>query len=389
MRIAFIDPFPENETNSWVQTAVHIQRSLRALGSEVHTIDSVKLRPRLKDRFTQVAYRLVGKRFIYEREPDLLQELSDQLSIEIDKVAPDLILSPSSLAVSYLRTSYPVIVWTDSTFGGLVNVYDYFSNLCKRSLHNGHLAERKAMLNADLSVYSSTWASEFAADFYRIDLAKIRTVPLGANLADVPSMESINEQISERIRRKLAIVFVGFDWERKGGNNVLRVHHILNARGVPCTLHIIGCDPAEAKGVENVVVHGRLDKKNRSQRMVFDKLMKESHFLVLPSKADCTAIVLSEAAAYGLPVLTTDVGGHRSVINDGENGFLFDEDDTAAGMAARIETLHSDPDRYKELCLSSRRAYDERLSWDASCRLLMSLINDILVSDPPAIKRAG
>jgi glycosyltransferase involved in cell wall biosynthesis len=63
---------------------------------------------------------------------------------------------------------------------------------------------------------------------------------------------------------------------------------------------------------------------------------------VLPSLFDCTPIVLVEAMAAGLPIVTTRVGGIPEVVVEGETALLCAPNDPA-GLASAIATLAADP----------------------------------------------
>ena len=53
--------------------------------------------------------------------------------------------------------------------------------------------------------------------------------------------------------------------------------------------------------------------------------LQESSFLVFPSTwYEGMGLVIVEAMAVGLPVLATDLGGRREVVEDGVTGYLYD-----------------------------------------------------------------
>ena len=59
-----------------------------------------------------------------------------------------------------------------------------------------------------------------------------------------------------------------------------------------------------------------------------------------PAEIRCQAFLV-EAAACGLPVVTTRVGNMPELIRDGENGFFVERD--AADIAAKLCQLRDDP----------------------------------------------
>ncbi len=389
MRVGFIDPFPARNTNSWVQTVQFLKQGLQEQGAELVIVDDIKLSPSIVDRMRQLSYMCLGEKYLFEREPKLLKQMGAAISDRFRNEELDILFCPSSLPVAYVDKICPIVVWTDSTFGGLVDLYQPFSNVCNRSSHYGHLTERISMLNADLSIYSSEWAAAFASEHYRIDREQIETIPLGANLKNVPDQEAVIQAIEQKNSETVELLFMGYDWERKGGAHAVKTHLLLRSHGIKSRLTIVGCTPPAAGKISGVNVIGKLDKAAAQDAERLDEIMLSAHFLILPSQADCTAIVFSEAAAYGLPVISTDVGGHRSIIQQGENGFLFSPEQPAPLMTEKIISLAEDPTEYNRIALRSRQIFDERLSWNAGVEKIMNLFNGLISSKKHALKRAG
>jgi glycosyltransferase involved in cell wall biosynthesis len=70
---------------------------------------------------------------------------------------------------------------------------------------------------------------------------------------------------------------------------------------------------------------------------------------VLPSfPPESFGLVLIEALACGTPVIASNLPGVRTVVRDGEDGFLVPPGDPAA-LAARLETLLGNPDRTRAM----------------------------------------
>lgn len=97
------------------------------------------------------------------------------------------------------------------------------------------------------------------------------------------------------------------------------------------------------------------------------KYYKAASLLLLTSRREGLPVVIAEANAFGLPVISYDCEtGPRELIIDGENGFVVDNDDSIAFNAA-IDRIAIDPMLYKYM---SCRAYylAERFSIDKICR---------------------
>jgi glycosyltransferase involved in cell wall biosynthesis len=53
-----------------------------------------------------------------------------------------------------------------------------------------------------------------------------------------------------------------------------------------------------------------------------DTIWGRNHLLVLPSRGEGAPLAILEAMTYGRPVVCTDVGGNRELIEDGSTGFI-------------------------------------------------------------------
>jgi glycosyltransferase involved in cell wall biosynthesis len=72
-----------------------------------------------------------------------------------------------------------------------------------------------------------------------------------------------------------------------------------------------------------------------------------------------------EAMAQGHLVVASDVGGHRELIRDGDNGVLFRAGSVDA-LAQAVAGVLSRPDRWPELKRRARRYVEQERSWARS-----------------------
>jgi glycosyltransferase involved in cell wall biosynthesis len=134
-------------------------------------------------------------------------------------------------------------------------------------------------------------------------------------------------------------VFVGSLIDRKGPDILIRA---LSSVDIPCI--IIGGGPmrqelqrlvAHANIAERVIFAGRLEP---SEVYAY---YREADFLVLPSVSETSPLVVIEALACGIPVLSTRLPGIAAIVHDGENGLLVDAGDVA-GLTAGLRRLVTD-----------------------------------------------
>jgi glycosyltransferase involved in cell wall biosynthesis len=82
-----------------------------------------------------------------------------------------------------------------------------------------------------------------------------------------------------------------------------------------------------------------------------------------PSFREGYGVACAEAMAHGKPVVASEVGGLRELVEDGETGLLVTPGDVEA-LRAALERLLADPELRRRLGRSARRRAVERLSWE-------------------------
>ena len=315
--------------------------------------------------------------YSYGQEPALRQHYASAGRKVLPRDA-DVVFSPGSIALADLESDRPMVFWTDATFAGVLNFYPVATRLCHRTIHHGNEADQKALDRCTLAIYSSDWAARTAQQHYGIRPEKIAVVPFGANLHRERGEAEIAEMVQRRSRTTCELLFVGVDWYRKGGDVAVSVAAQLNAAGLPTRLTIAGVCPKSVSCLEYVRYEGRIDKASSVGEAHLTSLLSQAHFLLLPTRADCTPIVLAEANAYGVPCLTTGIGGIPTMITDGENGFLHTPDTPPAAYCDRVQEIFIRPQVYRDLAMSSYRAYRRRLNWKVSGQLAVEHIRQAI-----------
>jgi glycosyltransferase involved in cell wall biosynthesis len=94
--------------------------------------------------------------------------------------------------------------------------------------------------------------------------------------------------------------------------------------------------------------------------------------LLFPSRAEAYGVVACEAAAYGVPVLGSDVGGIPTIVQNGETGYILPVDAGPEEYATRIvEALAGE---YAEVRRAARRRFETTLNWDAAGRAVAAAV---------------
>lgn len=119
---------------------------------------------------------------------------------------------------------------------------------------------------------------------------------------------------------------------------------------------------AKEKGLErNAVFRGKLDGTELALEY------QKAHVFVLPTSNDSFGMVITEAMATGLPVISTNIGGIPSVVDEGITGFLVAQND-AQCLAERISHVLRNPALGTALGEEARKKVVLSYSWDDRVR---------------------
>ena len=279
--------------------------------------------------------------------------------------------------MAFLETNSPIIVWTDATFSEMVDFYPGFSNLCSETIRDGNIAERMALKRCVSVIYSSDWAAEAAINKYEINRSRVKVVPFGANIETSLTESQLIQNLKTKDYSRCKLLFVGIDWERKGGQKAIDIASTLNNIGIETILNIVG-SPSRSDFPKFVKNYGYISKYDCEGRKALEKLFLESHFLLLPTKADCTPVVISEAGLYGLPVLTSDIGGISTVLKSNKNGYKFDVNAGSEEYSKTICHIFRSPEKHIGLSLNAYNNYKKELSWEIARIRIQEIIDGVL-----------
>lgn len=215
--------------------------------------------------------------------------------------------------------------------------------------------------SADLLVCWSSWAAKSLQADYGVDAGRVSVVPPGV---DVERMRTPVRQWDGQ--RPLRLLFVGGDFRRKGGRQLLEAFSIpeISRR---CTLDIVTRAPELKINTEGVTVHQDLPVNGEA----LSNLYRRSDLFVLPTIADCLPLALLEAMAAGLPVISTCVGAIPEAVSDGVNGVLVASADTEAIVAA-LRRFIDDPMLIERCSLQSEAIAMKQYSASINCGTILA-----------------
>lgn len=272
----------------------------------------------------------------------------------------DCLFFPGGAQIGYfLKTEKPYIFFADSTF---ILMEDYYwHGLAARIRKSAEELDKRASQKALLNIRSSQWAIDSVIHDYHCLPEKCHILQFGPNI----DTKDITPNAPYK-NGPLNILFSGVNWERKGGNIAVEAVRLLRNYGIDAHLFIAGpqeCPP----GIVNcdfVIFIGFLDKNCPQDYKVYIDLYKQSHMLLLPTRAECSGTVFCEASAFGIPSYSYATGGVQNYVINDYNGYAFPMSAQSKDFAKKIYDDFRN-DRFSVYHTNALTLHKEKLSWEA------------------------
>ncbi len=198
----------------------------------------------------------------------------------------------------------------------------------------------------------------FIRDF-RVPAERVFNVGGAVNLDEIPEGPGADKDYG-----RARVLFVGAEFERKGGDVLLRAWERVREALPAAELHVAGparpADPAPG----GVVYHGFLRKGDPGQGAELEALFRSASMFVLPSLYEPFGIAPLEAMLYGLPCLVTGEWALGETVTPGVNGETVPKGD-AEELGEKMVALLRDPGRLAEMGARGREIVLERYTWAA------------------------
>jgi glycosyltransferase involved in cell wall biosynthesis len=169
----------------------------------------------------------------------------------------------------------------------------------------------------------------------------------------------------------LECLFVGQISHRKGVRILLEAAR--RCRRLPVRFRLIGpivSPEVLAELPENVTFEGAMAPGEVGEAM------RRADMFVLPTLEDSFALVVFEAMASGLPVVTTSHAGSSETISEGIDGFVVPPCDAGA-LADAVAHLVEDSSLRDRMGLAARAKVVSSYSWETYGREVLNRINAV------------
>ncbi len=252
----------------------------------------------------------------------------------------------------------PHFVYTDHTH--LANLH-YADFDCHQLYSRSWIELEKTIYhNATRVLTRSSHISKSVVEDYGCEPAKVVCVYAGGN-APAGNWHPDNEHYGNK-----NILFVGIDWERKGGPELVEAFRSVLQIHPDAQLTIVGCSPDV--DVPNCRAVGKVSLEEVSRHF------REASIFCLPTKREPFGTVFVEALTHKLPIVATNIGALPDLVTSGMNGELVEPNDVDQ-LATTLLGFVGDPQRCRRFGESGYRLAKERYNWERTGTTIRSIIN--------------
>ncbi|GEM_PF-1589249 len=213
-------------------------------------------------------------------------------------------------------------------------------------------------------------------EHYRIPEDKITVIPNGVDLhkfkPDPVKRAKIRNQYGIR-EDEIVLIFVGHMFRAKGLDYIINAISKLNK----VKLFVVGEDPNIKSYKEKVVkacIQGKVVFAGNIPEGAEDFYAASDIFL-LPSASEGFPLTSLEAAATGLPIISTKVGGLGELVKDGVNGYFVRRN--SEKIREKIQILAQNEDLRRRMGKKAREAAKE-YSWDEVVKRTFQVYEEVI-----------
>ncbi|MEM8748166.1 MAG: glycosyltransferase family 4 protein [Actinomycetota bacterium] len=282
-------------------------------------------------------------------------------------VDKDVIFTNASIALFFVRRfrATPTMFDFDSTPVQLDAMPDYTPTPDPAPLAKLKFVLQRRLFESVVALQAwSHWAARSVVDDYGIDSDKVFVNPPGVHLDRWQPVERSSPGNDGPIR----VLFVGSDFARKGGHDLLSWHAASGRSDIE--IDLVTREPVDVR--PGVRVHD--DLTPNSPELL--ELYRRAHVFVLPSRGECFGIAAIEAMATGLPVVQSTVGGSADIVDDGVSGLLV-APERPGELGAAIESIVDDTTRWGSMSRRGREIATERFDVRANAAVTIERLHSL------------
>ncbi len=225
---------------------------------------------------------------------------------------------------------------------------------------------------ASLVFTASEWTRAAIIRQHGATPERVVTVGFGA------SIKPPSSAVPAPCREPGTLLFVGYEWERKGGPLLVDAFRTLRQAIPDARLIVAGCQPVLDE--PGVTVLGPVGKEDLAI------LYARATLFVMPSLYEPFGIVYLEAMRYGLPVVALRRNAASEIVDDGVTGALCDADSPHA-LAALLRQLLDQPAILFTMSAAATENVARHWTWEAVARRMLAAFDARVPTADAALTR--
>ena len=251
--------------------------------------------------------------------------------------------------------------------------------------------EKRILFSSDRIIAMTQMEIEIFRKYYSFERDNISVVPDGVRLDHFHKIPMYEARRKLRIDRKHVIIFVGRPDPNKGIEMLFKIIPILiNKYKLRKFLFIIV--GGNNKEINNILGHAAsnnlFDYFNPFHYVYFYGMVNNCNLNIYYSAADLCVIpslyetfgyIAIEAMACGTPIVASDTGGLRHIIENGRNGFLVNKN-SANEFANKIYLLTTYPHLKEKFGENGRKRAEEQYDQQSVTKKIIAIYSSICKS---------
>jgi glycosyltransferase involved in cell wall biosynthesis len=364
MKILFVacqdDPFDHNAGSGKDYELYH---GLKDNGAELVLAGPFPYSQTFLERVFRKFHSIFFKRRPLKYPESFLKKAARVVTEMIQTHQPDVIFSKYLPILAKVKTDVPIVVLSDTTLAGSHREWPIFSELAYQIQF---YAEKKAYTMASRIVVHSLWSVNDLLKVYKQSPEKIFMTPCPASIPH----EIIPSKIQPNDLDPLKLLLVGREYHRKGIDIAIEVTNQLNRMGHNTLLRIVGLD---GESTDAIKFMGLYNKTIPEQLQEYVSNYAWANFLIHPARFEAAGIVPSEAAGFGVPTITNNVGGLGTTVLDGISGIVLPRLSPPEAYVQSLIYYLEHPEEYSNLCKTTRERYENELNWGVVSKKIYDL----------------
>ncbi len=214
--------------------------------------------------------------------------------------------------------------------------------------------EQQIYLNATAVYVQGNHVKKSLIDHYDVGEGNVVVVGAGSNSKPNEEQKYISEK---RKYSNKSILFIGLEWERKGGPQLYAAFLEVLKKIPDAKLIIIGCTPNLNNPQCEELGYLSMDE--------LEHYYNASSVFCTPSKKEPFGYVFLEAYRYKLPIVARRIGAMPDIIDNGESGFIVD---SQQDMVDKLVLLLNNPAMLKAFGQKGYEKINTYFTWELTLR---------------------